>query len=735
MIGNTNPSAGVKPSENLFINALPFCFPAEPVTFYFSATDKPEIPLVRLQTDQLIPPAVRELFPDLPKDKPVFTSFDRPVDNFIPLSIDLSAGANFHLAKKYYNRRILHYFRDRGNLAQETFVHDTQVWVGNKDAKNKSPEFLSCYDRFTIRISYDYFRRAPMLVISYDRPARILKKSVKEMVDEFNESCSDPFAQPGTNPVDLFGKVLVTTRVGKNHRRTFSIRKYALLKEDVDNGETVDYSHVHPIMNSRLELYLGMADEEDNPYSRPESRYKKNCAKIDGFISHYLNTEGFLKVVPFYNQYIHVEAGRVNPASKELVFAGGATNYVPRKGVNDGPFRGPSSSCIKLLFIGHQDRKEDANTLNTYFRKGYGDYKGLETYLNCPFTYQTGISFSSDHPYEEIRTKFQQMQPTLDKSASYIGIYMTPVSKNIRDNEKLQDYYSVKELFLNYGIPVQCIETDKMIQRLADDKRTNKYYFGYTLQNMSIAINAKLGGTPWRLNVPDKRELVIGVGAFRNRLTGTKYIGSAFSFDNTGAFNSFQYFRKDEIDELGGSIKLAIQDFSSTIQNPDRLIIHYYKDMNEREVQVIEDALKSLNLPIPIFIVTINKTESEDIFVFDAKSPDKMPYSGRYINLGGYRYLLCNNTRYENNYGRIESYPFPVKLKIWSPNAQEELDQNTIRQLIDQVYQFSRIYWKSVSQQNLPVTTKYPEMVAEIAPFFTAGYIPESADYNNLWFL
>lgn len=74
----------MKPSENLFINALPFCFPAEPVTFYFSATDKPEIPLGRLQTDQLISPAVRELFPDLPKDKPVFTSFDRPVDDFIP---------------------------------------------------------------------------------------------------------------------------------------------------------------------------------------------------------------------------------------------------------------------------------------------------------------------------------------------------------------------------------------------------------------------------------------------------------------------------------------------------------------------------------------------------------------------------------------------------------------------------------------------------------------------------
>ena len=39
-----------------------------------------------------------------------------------------------------------------------------------------------------------------------------------------------------------------------------------------------------------------------------------------------------------------------------------------------------------------------------------------------------------------------------------------------------------------------------------------------------------------------------------------------------------------------------------------------------------------------------------------------------------------------------------------------------INQFIDQVYQFSRMYWKSTNQQSLPVTIKYPEMVAEIFP-------------------
>jgi len=61
-------------------------------------------------------------------------------------------------------------------------------------------------------------------------------------------------------------------------------------------------------------------------------------------------------------------------------------------------------------------------------------------------------------------------------------------------------------------------------------------------------------------------------------------------------------------------------------------------------------------------------------------------------------------------------------------------DIRTVKELIDQVYQFSRIYWKSVKQQNLPVTVKYPEMVAQIAPHFSGKDIPE-AGKDTLWFL
>jgi hypothetical protein len=55
-------------------------------------------------------------------------------------------------------------------------------------------------------------------------------------------------------------------------------------------------------------------------------------------------------------------------------------------------------------------------------------------------------------------------------------------------------------------------------------------------------------------------------------------------------------------------------------------------------------------------------------------------------------------------------------------------------QLLLQVCRFSQLYWKSVSRQWLPVTLRYPEMLAQIAPHFRYGDIPEEGR-ESLWFL
>ena len=113
-----------------------------------------------------------------------------------------------------------------------------------------------------------------------------------------------------------------------------------------------------------------------------------------------------------------------------------------------------------------------------------------------------------------------------------------------------------------------------------------------------------------------------------------------------------------------------------------------------------------------------------------------MPISGSHIEVGRRKYLLFNNTRYFGTNGNLSprDYHFPIKLSMRSTKPELLDDLAFVRQLVNQVYQFSRMYWKSTSQQNIPVTTAYPEMVAKIYPHFEHYNLPEFGQ-KNLWFL
>ena len=702
-----------------------------------------------MKSNKLFPIGIHELFPNLKNNDILYTSFTTPIDGAKPLAIDFNNLDNFHLIKRYYNEQIQRYFALKNILADKTFIGDTQIWIKDSNTKNKQ---FSTYDRFTLKINYNSFLQTPELVVSYDRQAKVLKQSVAKFISSLNADSDDIFDESANpdNPADLINKVIVVKYLDKDKKKiNIKLRRYSKLCELSDNGEPINYNDVYPVVNNPLAYYLGLSiDEPDNEYPTKKNRYKTYIPKITGFRDKFLLNDDFRKIVPVENDFTPIEAGKVKNESKQLVF--GITkdgnrriDLIPQRGINYGPFSQPRHSNILLFFIIPSMHHDQAEPLLKMLRNGYGSgwsrFENLDKYLGLPFSTARGFSFqikNTDNPLPEIEAKLEERRDSISNNVNtkYFAIYLSPVSRDCKDRQQLITYYRVKELLLKWGISSQFIDTNAMIQTLQSDAKNKKSNFSYSLQNIAIAINAKLGGTPWRIAVPQQRELIVGVGAFKNMETNTQYIGSAFSFDNTGAFNSFEYFQKDELLELAGAIQEAIINYKNTIQKPQRLIIHYYKDMSEREVEVIEEALYNLNIDIPIFVVTINKTESEDIIVFDDAFPNKMPYSGRYVNLGNNQYLLCNNTRYEDN-GAIEGYPFPIKLKISCPTDSCLLNQNTIVELIEQVYQFSRIYWKSVRQQNLPVTIKYPEMVAKIAPYFTNGCIPTTIGKDNLWFL
>ena len=723
--------------ESLFLNTLAFKFPKEPKIFYFSKEDRTDVSLTKL-SHQLFPNNIKDIFPDITNSDTLYTSFGRPLEDFTPFKINFPT-ENFALIKRYYNREIKNHFTKRDYLVEPTFIKDNQIWLRNTG--DKPHNNCTLYDKYTIKVNFNHFTNTPELVLSYDRKANVYRKSVAAFLsDEENVTA------------DLLNRVVHVEYLQNGDKKITKRRvtKYKYLQEK----ENIDYNKVFPIVGRDFATWLGVDDEEEshNPFQK-KNRYTKYLNKISNFYGQFLNNDDFRRVISIspngFDKAKPLQIGKTSPQSKQLIFgknnlSRNAIDVIPQRGVNNGPFNQPRYNNIQMFFITSAEHVPHTNVLSGYIKNGYKVYKGLLQYTNVPVTTAPkgySIAFiDSNNPLPEIEEKLENTEWI--PGVKYLAIYLTPVGKHVQDKEQRKIYYKVKEKLLKRNISSQCIETEKMLKVLENDSALEKsgkkgQNFAYTLQNIAIAVNAKLGGIPWRINIPTAKELVVGVGAFKNTDTKVQYIASAFSFDNTGAFNSFEYFHKDETSELAGSIEEAIINYANVNDKPNRLVIHFYKEMSDEEIKPIENALHNLDLDIPVFVVTINKTESEDFVVFDDKFTDKMPYSGRYINLGNKTYLLCNNTRYEDNtFNGMDGFPFPVKLRISCPTDSElQSDTKIINGLIDQVYQFSRIYWKSVKQQNLPVTIKYPEMVAQIAPHFNGGDIPTNIGNDNLWFL
>ncbi len=220
-----------------------------------------------------------------------------------------------------------------------------------------------------------------------------------------------------------------------------------------------------------------------------------------------------------------------------------------------------------------------------------------------------------------------------------------------------------------------------------------------------------------------------------NKIAKEKFIGNTICFNNDGSFIGFDAFRDDDTKKLSSAIREAIEVYVKENNKFDRLIIHYYKSMSQKEEKPIRDVLDSLRLKIPFIIVTINDTKSKDYVIFDNLYDGKMPQSGTYIQIKRNEYLLCNNTRYSNFTGsKIDGFPLPIKIKLRS-SANENIDNvEVVHDLIDQVYQFSRMYWKSVRQKEKPVTIEYSEIIANMVSHFDEKTLGVFAR-NSLWFL
>ncbi|MEZ5047413.1 MAG: Piwi domain-containing protein [Chitinophagaceae bacterium] len=677
--------------QNLILNILNFSHPVQTVECSFQLAKANGFYPVKVSS---LPVNIEDLFSkeELENIEYAYTNFIADEAISKPIAVDLDKSRRF--AKLYYTHQLYNHFYTIADAIKTNFISDISLWF--LDTKKINKDF-DTYTVYTIKVQIARATKLPELVISYDGKSRVCKQSREQI------HCDE----------EIFSSFLYNKRI--------------YYKDNLPEDAGYHLDRQFPKINFYLSKFLGLQTTPD----KPSNKYSAYFLEVSAFYDKYINTAEFKAVLPITsNGFITIDTDKIKQTTENsnlMQFGQNHTNIMPHYGLGvGGPYELSPHKNIKFIFLFHKEDNTFANTVFQWFEGKKDGFKGLKNYIKLNYSIDKANSIifeNKENPIEEIRQ--QLSDKTFADDVRYLAVYLSPISKAEIDEEKHKIYYQVKETLLDYRITSQVIDRDKI----------NNSAFKYYLPNIAIAILAKLNGVPWRLQRNLSNELIVGVGAFKNAEIGSRYIGSAFCFSNNGHFRGFECHPAIDTFMLAGDIGKAVRKFKNDNADVKRLIIHFYKSMSKAELEPIEKELDELNLDIPIIIVSINKTESKDFVVFDTNSTHTMPISGTFIKTGWNEYLLCNNTRYGlSATEKIESYPFPIKLKLKATDETILDDSKTTKAIVDQVYQFSRMYWKSVKQQNIPVTILYPEMVAEIFPHFDIQELKQFGK-DNLWFL
>ena len=601
-----------------------------------------------------------------------------------------------HFLKRVFTQLLYRQFQNGGFVVGTSYVGDVRVWI-QADGQQPNRNY-QVYDRFSLRIDSQMFGLGSGVCLSYDGQSSVSILPLRQL----------------TVPDGFVGKVI-------HNNRVYS-RNYEDFPAQLDNCRVV--------FNRSIERALGVALER----SRSQNKYREYYDKVQNFRQQHLSGKsigGSFEIQS--SSFLTVPESaifQVDDKSNFLEFKDHVRNVNVYDGLKraGGPYFAPELSNLRFLFVFMEGDREAANRLFSFLNKGYRNFPGLEKYVSVPFKVDLDKSLkirSEDTIVTEVTDWLAQTKFDADKK--YFVLYVSPIDKNEEDPERHAIYFKIKELLLMKEISSQVIFKDQM----------NKDTFNFFLPNIAVAILAKLGGIPWRLPYPLKNDLVIGIGVHRESETPSGYIGNAICFHNDGRFEEFKVFPSDDIGQLIESLKQSIQQFVAKSGRCERLVIHYYKDVGHKEREMLDSAMKQLEIDVPYIFVTVKDTGNKDYVIFDESFEGRIPTSGTIVRLRFNEFLLCNNTRYQSNTGqKLLGYPFPVKVKVKSVPKELANDLTMVKEILDQVYEFSRIYWKSIRQRNKPVTIEYSEIIAGVVSKFTSKKLPQSRTATkSLWFL
>ncbi|NKM99771.1 argonaute/piwi family protein [Rhizobium leguminosarum] len=320
--------------------------------------------------------------------------------------------------------------------------------------------------------------------------------------------------------------------------------------------------------------------------------------------------------------------------------------------------------------------------------------------------------------------------------------------KSIEDGSN--PYYATKSIFLKRDIPVQSVRLETMSQAGSE--------LVFSMNHMSLATYAKLGGVPWLLasRQTTAHELVIGLGSHTTTTGRTgpqqRYVGITTVFSSDGSYLlsdrtgvvPYERYADELYETLKRTVETVRKQDNWRVTDKVRLVFHMFKPLKDLEVETIERTVKDLELDDVTFAF-LHIAPDHPLLIFDEDQPgvgygNKKrgilgPSRGQHVRLSDVESLLVFSGASELKQAG-DGMPRPALLKLHRRSTFKDMTY-----LARQAFEFSGHSWRMLAPEPYPITIRYSDLIAERLAGLSSvpGWDDEAIKFGNigrrLWFL
>ncbi|MGH8728998.1 MAG: argonaute/piwi family protein [Burkholderiales bacterium] len=283
-------------------------------------------------------------------------------------------------------------------------------------------------------------------------------------------------------------------------------------------------------------------------------------------------------------------------------------------------------------------------------------------------------------------------------------------------------YYVSKAALMSQGIPVQMVRIQTVLEQ----------GIAYSLNNIALALYAKLSGIPWTLSIQQRlvHEIVVGIGSARvgfdrlgerDRLVG---ITTVFSGDgnyllaNATAEVPADNYQDALLSSLESNLAELRRRFGWQPKDKIRIIFHQsFKRYKDTEAAAVAQLVSQLT-DFEVEYAFVQVSEDHDWKLFDPsaqgvryrsnKKGAAVPERGQIVPLGP-RAALVTLTGPGQLKTDLQGCPRPILVAIHPDSTFQSLDY-----IAKQVFDLTFMSWRTFMPSTRPVSIAYPSLVVSL---------------------